>query len=91
MRAAARSGHDVAIDSRTTAMQDDKQKDDTRRFYALLGVPVSATAEELRERYRSMLVHARAGIASGHTDALKLQQLREAYLALTRPAQPQAA
>jgi curved DNA-binding protein CbpA len=75
-------------------MLDDKQKDqidETRRFYALLGVPVSATAEELRERYRSMLVHARAGIASGHTDALKLQQLREAYLALTRSEQPQAA
>jgi len=72
-------------------MQDDKQKDDTRRFYALLGVPVSASAEQVRERYRSMLVHARAGIAGGHTDALKLQQLREAYLALCESGQPQAA
>ena len=66
-------------------MTDNKLKDDTRRFYAILGVPMSASAAEVKDKYRSMLVHARAGLASGHTDSLKLQQLREAYLVLSSP------
>ncbi len=66
-------------------MTDNKLKDDTRRFYAILGVPMSASAAEVKDKYRSMLVRARAGLASGHTDSLKLQQLREAYLVLSSP------
>lgn len=72
-------------------MKDDRQKDDTRRFYAILGVPTSATVDEVKNKYRSMLVHARARIASGRTDSLKLQELREAYLALSSREQPRAA
>ena len=71
--------------------QKDNQKDDSRRFYAVLGVATGTGVEQLKERYRSLLVHARAGIASGHTDALKLQELREAYLALSAAEEPRAA
>ncbi|HSH07616.1 MAG TPA: DnaJ domain-containing protein [Burkholderiales bacterium] len=72
-------------------MTNNKRKDDTRRFYAVLGVPTSASAAEVKDKYRSLLVRARAGLNSGHTDTLKLQQLREAYLALSNPEQPRAA
>ena len=76
-------------------MQDDKkkenQKDDSRRFYAALGVATGTSVEQIKDRYRSLLVHARAGIAGGHTDSLKLQELREAYLALSNAQEPRAA
>jgi len=71
--------------------QKDNQKDDSRRFYAVLGVATGTDVEQLKDRYRSLLVHARAGIASGHTDSLKLQELREAYLALSGAEEPRAA
>lgn len=64
-------------------MQDEKLKDDTRRFYAILGVPTSATVEQVKARYRSMLIHARAAIRSGKVDLAALAQAREAYLALS--------
>ena len=72
-------------------MQDEKQKDETRRFYAALGVATGTGLEQIKERYRSLLVHARAGIAGGHTDSLKLQELREAYFALSNAQEPRAA
>jgi len=71
--------------------QKDNQEDDSRRFYAVLGVATGTDVEQLKDRYRSLLVHARAGIASGHTDSLKLQELREAYLALSGAEEPRAA
>lgn len=72
-------------------MQDDKQIDDTRRFYAALGIATGTSLEQIKEKYRSLLVHARAGLASGHTDSLKLQELREAYLALATAGEQRAA
>ncbi len=72
-------------------MQDDKQIDDTRRFYAALGVATGTSLEQIKAKYRSLLVHARAGLASGHTDSLKLQELREAYLALATAGEQRAA
>lgn len=72
-------------------MDDNKQKDDTRRFYAVLGVATGASVEQVKERYRSLLVHARAGIVGGHTDSLKLHELREAYLALSAAEEARAA
>ena len=71
-------------------MLDDKQKDqidETRRFYAVLGVATGTELEQIKERYRSLLVHARVG----HTDSLKLQELREAYLALATAGEQRAA
>jgi len=75
----------------TDDSQKDKQKDDCRRFCAVLGVATGTSVDQVKEKYRSLLVHARAGIASGHTDALKLQELREAYLALSTAEEPRAA
>ncbi|MCG6953649.1 MAG: hypothetical protein LJE90_14875 [Betaproteobacteria bacterium] len=75
-------------------MLDDKQKDqidETRRFYAVLGVATGTELEQIKERYRSLLVHARVGLAGGHTDSLKLQELREAYLALATAGEQRAA
>jgi len=72
-------------------MQYDKQIDDTRRFYAALGVATGTSLEQIKEKYRSLLVHARVGLASGHTDSLKLQELREAYHALATAGEQRAA
>ncbi|KPK07791.1 MAG: hypothetical protein AMJ64_05605 [Betaproteobacteria bacterium SG8_39] len=66
-------------------------KDDTRRFYAVLGVPTGATAEQIRDKYRSMLIHARAAIRGGQVDFAALNEAREAYFALTTDTQARAA
>ena len=57
------------------------------RYYAVLGVPATADAAEIKARYKALLVEARAKIASRQIDVQAIARLREAYLALSDPAQ----
>jgi DnaJ-class molecular chaperone len=58
--------------------------------YAVLGVPTTATIEEITARYKALLADARSKIGSRQIDAQEIARLREAYLALSDPGRHDA-
>lgn len=53
--------------------------------YAVLGVPTTATVEEIKARYKALLADARSKTGARQTRAQEIARLREAYLALSDP------
>ena len=53
------------------------------RYYAVLGVPATATVDEIKARYKTLLAEARSKIRSRQIDSQAIAGLREAYLALS--------
>jgi len=60
---------------------------DALQYYAVLGIPATASVEAIKARYRTLLVEARSKIGSRQIDVQAITRLREAYLALTDPQQ----
>lgn len=58
------------------------------RYHALLGVPATATVDEIKARYKALLAEARAKIESQQIDSQAIARMREAYLALSDSEQP---
>jgi len=56
---------------------------ESQQYYARLGIPETASVEEIKARYRTLLAEARSRIASRQIDAQAIARLREAYLALS--------
>ena len=54
-------------------------------YYALLGVSVDASFEQIKARYKAMLVEARSKIGSRQIDAQAIARLRKAYGVLSDP------
>jgi len=55
------------------------------RYHALLGVPATATGDEIKARYKALLAEARSKIGSRQIDSQAIAGLREAFLALCDP------
>jgi curved DNA-binding protein CbpA len=53
--------------------------------YAQLGVSHTASAEQIKEKYRALLIDARAKLGTGQVSLAALERLREAYLVLSDP------
>jgi len=58
---------------------------ESQQYYARLGIPETASVEEIKARYRVLLAEARSKIGSQQIDAQAIAVLREAFLALSGP------
>jgi ankyrin repeat protein len=57
----------------------------SRTHYEVLGVPVSASADQIAKRYKELLANAKSNIATAPVDPDRLTKAREAYVVLTDP------